>query len=117
MSMARKVTSLRDRRFTNFPLRLACLSLKSYPGTLRASEPGYGAFKASGDFSLRSRWPRSSLLFLSTTLHIVGAVFIGAARHGTTKPAEDLPPEFLGWIFVVLGSVLFLVGSPCQFAF
>ena len=41
---------------------------------------------------------------------IVGAVFIGAARHGTTKPGEDLPPEFLGWIFVVLGSVLFLMG-------
>ena len=23
---------------------------------------------------------------------------------------EDLPPEFLGWIFAVLGSVLFLIG-------
>lgn len=41
---------------------------------------------------------------------IGGAVFIGAARHGTAKPGEDLPPEFLGWIFVVLGSVLFLLG-------
>ena len=40
----------------------------------------------------------------------VGAVFIVAARHGTAKPGEDLPPEFLGWIFVVLGSVLFLIG-------
>ena len=40
---------------------------------------------------------------------IVGALFIGAARHGTAKPVEDLPPEFLGWIFVVLGSVLFLM--------
>ena len=40
----------------------------------------------------------------------VGAVFIFAARHGTAKPGEDLPPEFLGWIFVVLGSVLFLIG-------
>ena len=40
----------------------------------------------------------------------VGAIFIFAARHGTAKPGEDLPPEFLGWIFAVLGSVLFLIG-------
>jgi hypothetical protein len=40
----------------------------------------------------------------------VGAIFIFAARHGTAKPGEDLPPEFLGWIFVVLGSLLFAVG-------
>ena len=40
----------------------------------------------------------------------VGAIFIFAARHGTAKPGEDLPPEFLGWIFAVLGSVLFLFG-------
>jgi hypothetical protein len=41
---------------------------------------------------------------------MVGAIFIFAARHGTAKPGEDLPPEFLGWIFAVLGSVLFLIG-------
>jgi hypothetical protein len=54
-------------------------------------------------------WPRFSLFFplLYTT---VGAVFIFAARHGTAKPGEDLPPEFLGWIFAVLGSLLFLIG-------
>src|SRR5438034_7940083 len=40
----------------------------------------------------------------------VGAIFIFAARHGTAKRGEDLPPEFLGWIFAVLGSVLFLIG-------
>jgi hypothetical protein len=40
----------------------------------------------------------------------VGVVFIFAARHGTTKPGEELPPEFLGWIFAVLGSLLFLIG-------
>src|SRR5882724_9376431 len=40
----------------------------------------------------------------------IGAIFIFAARHGTAKPGEDLPPEFLGWIFAVLGSLLFLVG-------
>jgi hypothetical protein len=39
-----------------------------------------------------------------------GAIFIFAARHGTAKPGEDLPPEFLGWIFAVLGSLLFLIG-------
>jgi hypothetical protein len=40
----------------------------------------------------------------------IGAVFIFAARHGTAKPGEDLPPEFLGWIFTVVGSLLFLMG-------
>jgi hypothetical protein len=40
----------------------------------------------------------------------VGAIFIFAARHGTVKPGEDLPPEFLGWIFAALGSLLFLIG-------
>src|SRR5919197_5771616 len=40
----------------------------------------------------------------------VGAVFIFAARHGTAKPGEELPPEFLGWIFAVIGLVLFLIG-------
>jgi len=40
----------------------------------------------------------------------VGVVFIFAARHGTVKPGEELPPEFLGWIFAVLGSLLFVVG-------
>jgi len=40
----------------------------------------------------------------------VGAIFILAARHGTAKPGEDLPPEFLGWIFAVLGALLFLIG-------
>src|SRR4026209_2521019 len=40
----------------------------------------------------------------------VGAIFIFAARHGTAKPGEDLAPEFLGWIFAVLGALLFLIG-------
>jgi hypothetical protein len=40
----------------------------------------------------------------------VGAIFIFAARHGTAKPGEDLPPEFLGWTFAVLGSLFFLIG-------
>jgi len=39
----------------------------------------------------------------------VGAIFIFAARHGTAKPGEDLPPEFLGWIFAALGSLFFLI--------
>jgi hypothetical protein len=40
----------------------------------------------------------------------VGVIFIFAARHGTAKLGEELPPEFLGWIFAVLGSVLFVMG-------
>jgi succinate dehydrogenase/fumarate reductase cytochrome b subunit len=40
----------------------------------------------------------------------VGAIFIFVARHGTSKPGEELPPEFLGWIFAVIGSLLFLFG-------
>ena len=40
----------------------------------------------------------------------IGGIFIFAARHGTSKPGEELPPEFLGWIFVGVGSFLFLLG-------
>ena len=40
----------------------------------------------------------------------IGTIFIFAARHGTAKPGEELPPEFLGWIFAAIGSVLFLIG-------
>jgi len=40
----------------------------------------------------------------------IGAIFIFVARHGTPKPGEELPPEFLGWIFAGLGSLLFLLG-------
>jgi hypothetical protein len=48
--------------------------------------------------------------FLPLLYTTVGAIFIFAARHGTAKPGEDLPPEFLGWIFAVLGALLFLIG-------
>jgi hypothetical protein len=40
----------------------------------------------------------------------VGVSFIFAARHGTAKQGEELPPEFLGWIFAVFGSLLFVIG-------
>ena len=32
----------------------------------------------------------------------IGVVFIFTARHGTVKPGEQLPPEFLDWMFAVL---------------
>jgi hypothetical protein len=41
---------------------------------------------------------------------IIGTIFIFAARNGTAKSSEGLPPEFLGWIFAVIGSGLFLLG-------
>ncbi len=40
----------------------------------------------------------------------IGAIFIFAARHGAPKPGEELPPEFLGWIFAIVGLLLFLLG-------
>src|SRR5215475_7656927 len=40
----------------------------------------------------------------------LGVIFIFAAQHGTAKPGEELPPEFLGWIFAVVGSLLFVIG-------
>src|SRR6266478_4271606 len=40
----------------------------------------------------------------------IGAIFIFAARHGTPKPGEELPPEFIGWIFAIVGLLLFLLG-------
>ena len=40
----------------------------------------------------------------------VGAILIFVARHGTSKLGEEAPPEFIGWIFAVIGSLLFLLG-------
>jgi hypothetical protein len=43
----------------------------------------------------------------------VGAIFIFVARHQAAKgpkPGKELPPEFIGWIFAVIGSLLFLLG-------
>jgi len=40
----------------------------------------------------------------------IGAILIFAARHGTPKPGEELPPEFLGWILAIVGLLLFLLG-------
>jgi len=48
--------------------------------------------------------------FVSLLYTAVGVIFIFAARHGTGKPGEELPPEFLGWIFAVVGSLLFVIG-------
>jgi hypothetical protein len=39
----------------------------------------------------------------------LGVIFIFAARHGEAKPGEELPPEFLGWIFAVVGALLFVM--------
>ena len=50
------------------------------------------------------------LSFFPLLYTAVGVIFIFAARHGTPTPGEELPPEFLGWIFVGVGSFLFLVG-------
>jgi hypothetical protein len=47
----------------------------------------------------------------------IGAIFIFVARHGISKPGEELPPEFLGWIFIVLGALFFLAASRWRFAF
>src|SRR5437773_11248005 len=40
----------------------------------------------------------------------VGAIFIFAGRHWTPKPGEEIPPEILGWIFIVLVALFFLAG-------
>jgi hypothetical protein len=40
----------------------------------------------------------------------IGAIFVFVARRGTPKPGEELPPELLGWIFIGIGSFLFLLG-------
>ena len=48
--------------------------------------------------------------FFALLYTTIGAIFIFAARHDTPKPGEELPPEFLGWIFVGVGSFLLLPG-------
>jgi hypothetical protein len=41
---------------------------------------------------------------------VVGSVFIYAARHHSAGHGKDAPPEFLGWIFIAMGSFIFLIG-------
>jgi hypothetical protein len=74
---------------------------------------------------MNTMWNICSCLRFSTTSRLVwaaffsffpllyatiGGIFILVSRHGTAKPGEELPPEFLGWIFAGLGLVLFLLG-------
>lgn len=40
----------------------------------------------------------------------MGSFFIFAARHATSKPGQEPPPEFIGWILIGIGSFLFLIG-------
>jgi hypothetical protein len=40
----------------------------------------------------------------------MGIVFVVMSHRGPVKPNEQPPPEFVGWIFVVFGSALFLLG-------
>jgi hypothetical protein len=40
----------------------------------------------------------------------MGALFIWASQHPNPKQTGEPPPEFLGWIFIALGSFLFLLG-------
>jgi hypothetical protein len=47
--------------------------------------------------------------FIPLIYTALGVIFIFAARHGTAKPGEELPPEFLGWIFTVVGLLLFVI--------
>ena len=52
---------------------------------------------------------------------IIGGVFIFAARHPAAAgptPGEELPPEFLGWIFIVNRlAIVFCWGLRSRFAF
>jgi len=75
------------------------------------NEPRLGTPTITLNFSLRARRPRCAFFSFFPLLYtIIGTVFIFAARHGTPKPGEDVPPEFLGWIFAAIGSALFLFG-------
>jgi hypothetical protein len=40
----------------------------------------------------------------------MGALFVWAAQHPNPKQTGEPPPEFLGWIFIGLGSFFFLLG-------
>lgn len=48
--------------------------------------------------------------FIPLLYTALGVIFVFVLRHGTAKPSEELPPEFLGWIFTVVGSLLFVIG-------
>jgi hypothetical protein len=40
----------------------------------------------------------------------MGIVFVMMSHRGAVKPNQELPPEFVGWFFIVFGSAFFLVG-------
>lgn len=40
----------------------------------------------------------------------MGALLIWAAQHPNPKQTGEPPPEFVGWIFVAVGSFLFFLG-------
>jgi hypothetical protein len=50
-----------------------------------------------------------AVLVVPSDLHNDWCDFIFVARHSTPKSGEELPPEFVPWIFVGVGSFLFLL--------
>ncbi len=42
---------------------------------------------------------------------LAGSIFVVASRSGATNAGRDAPPAALGWIFIVLGIVLCLLGA------
>ena len=47
--------------------------------------------------------------FFPLLYSVIGGFLIYAAQHPSTNTQEP-PPAFLGWLFIVLGAVLFLAG-------
>ena len=41
---------------------------------------------------------------------VIGSVFVYAAHHHSAAHRNDVPPEILGWIFITMGSFIFLLG-------
>ncbi|HEY2123935.1 MAG TPA: hypothetical protein VGG94_00615 [Chthoniobacterales bacterium] len=41
---------------------------------------------------------------------VIGFVFVYAAHHHSAAHGNDVPPEVLGWIFIAMGSFIFLIG-------
>jgi hypothetical protein len=74
------------------------------------NESGHRAPSVIVDLSLYRGRFGCARFFFSAALHYDRRDFHIRCAPRYSKPGEELAPEFLGWIFVGLGSFLFLLG-------
>jgi hypothetical protein len=109
----KKGTSLLERLsvcFLPLPLLLTPAYSSEIESTLKANESRHRASAVACDFSLRRGWPGGAVFFIRAAIHHDRRDFRIRCAAAGPKPGEELPPEFLGWIFAIVGLLLSLLG-------